>query len=381
MKITASFLHLSLAALLFFSACSTPEPHHSQGFTLEVKGLDPSTSPKEILLYQITDPAQNSYSIVDTIAYTTGTSIKKSIDLPPNYYVLHIDETQVPLLANKGQHILINLSTDGSYEVSGSEDTELFQAYESFRHSILEKTVYPVRKELYQLRDINNPKDAELIEKLGRQQLHAEQNYRDTLIHFVKKMGTSIAIYPTTVRWTNDDDIPYYDSLATAFALVYPESEISQYVTLKVQQMKRVAIGAKAPGIIAKDTSGHNLSLYQNLKTYTLVDFWGSWCSPCRTENPILQQLYATYKNQGFEIYGIALEQNKKLWTNALLKDGRSWINVSELNGYKTNASQDYSVTALPKNFLLDKDGIIIAKDIHGQELQDKIAALFAAQQ
>ncbi|UXP31186.1 TlpA family protein disulfide reductase [Reichenbachiella agarivorans] len=364
------FLLVSLIGLAMV-ACSPKEPITTAVFSLEVSGLQ-----NKSLLYQVTDPAQNQRVVVDTLVSTNGEPIVKNYDLLPHYYILESGNLQIPILADSSQQIKIKVS-GSDYTILGSEDTEKFEAYEAFRQSILEKTVYPVRKTLYALRDQNNPKDAEEIEILGRQQLQAEQAYRDTLVYAVKKMGISIAIYPTTLRWTNDADIPFYDSLVTAFAAKYPKLPITSYLNEKVQKMKQVAVGSSAKDIIASDTTGTDISLYSSMKEYTLIDFWGSWCSPCRTENPVLQKLYQQYKDQGFEIYGVALEHNKKAWIKALDSDKRNWVNVSNIQGYETQSSQDYSVTALPKNFLIDKDGIIIAKDIHGEELVEKINSLF----
>lgn len=366
---TSSFL--LLLVLVYFSACTSSDQSASSVFSLEVTGLS-----NDALLYQVTNPVQQQRALVDTLLVGQGTSVLKNYDLPPHYYILEAGDLQIPILADSGQHIKVQIS-GSNYAVAGSEDTDQYEAYEQFRKSILQKTVYPVREQLYALRDQNNPADADLIEKLGSQQLHAEQAYRDTLVHAVRKMGTSLAIYPSTIRWTNDQDIPFYDSLAAAFATKYPNSTIASYVTETVEKMKRIAIGSPAKDILAQDTTGTTISLHSSKKTYTLIDFWASWCSPCRTENPTLQKLYSQYKDQGFEIYGVAMEHNKKAWVKALDKDNRNWINVSNIKGYQTQSSQDYSVTALPKNFLINQEGIIIAKDIHGEDLVAKIASLF----
>jgi len=111
-------------------------------------------------------------------------------------------------------------------------------------------------------------------------------------------------------------------------------------------------------------------------QAYTLVDFWASWCGPCRRESEGLNELYEKYKDKGFEIYGVSLDDNGEKWLNALEKDNRIWHNVSSLERFKTQAAFDYAVTALPDNYVIDSSGKIIAKNIHGQELTDLINML-----
>ena len=100
-----------------------------------------------------------------------------------------------------------------------------------------------------------------------------------------------------------------------------------------------------------------------------MIDFWASWCGPCRSESNTLNDLYGKYNAKGFEIYGVSLDDKKNKWLKAIEKDNRTWPNVSSLQGFKTPASYDYAVTALPDNYLIDANRKIIAKNIHGEKL------------
>ncbi|NIS08504.1 MAG: hypothetical protein GWO07_07030, partial [Candidatus Dadabacteria bacterium] len=135
----------------------------------------------------------------------------------------------------------------------------------------------------------DNPDDSARIEKLGDRVLKAEEQYRDTLIHAVKKMGTSIAIYPTMVRWNGDKHMDYYEQLAADFAERHQGLEVAKLVSEKVRILKQVSLGGKVSEIVAPDTSGVERSLYENLGKYTLIDFFGSWCGPCRSESDHLR--------------------------------------------------------------------------------------------
>jgi thiol-disulfide isomerase/thioredoxin len=109
---------------------------------------------------------------------------------------------------------------------------------------------------------------------------------------------------------------------------------------------------------------------------YVLLDFWASWCKPCRAENPRLVQLYQQYKGKGFEVYGVSLDESKERWLKAVAADKLPWVQVSDLQGFKGAAVAEYAAQAIPLTLLLDPQGRILAKSPTGEELQEKLAAL-----
>lgn len=365
---------LTLLLLLFIS-CTTPEEQETV-FTLE--GKLHNNDQETIRLFQARGLNANEFDVVDTLSVNDDSTFSASYGLEPHLYELRInDSLDVPIVADSSQNITINFSSDGEYEVSGSPDTELFEEYEEYRMSVLRETVYPIRGQLNDLRDQNNPDDARRIEELGNQVMRAEASYRDTLIHAVRELGTSIAIYPTMVRWNGDKHIDYYEGLAAEFSVVHKGLEVAELVSEKVRILKQVSIGGKVSEITAPNPSGDEISLYNNLGEYTLIDFFGSWCGPCRTESEHLNRMYDQYNDAGFEIFGFGVEFDRQSWLRALDQDNRTWTNVSTVSGYEGEIAREYAITSLPKNFLVDKDGIIIAKDIHGEELEEKLGELF----
>ena len=346
-------------------------------FTLE--GELNNIDTESILLYQAKGLNANEFDIVDTLSVKEDGTFSASYSLEPNYYRLSIHSSlQVPFIADYGQHISISFPTESEYNVSGSPDTKLFEEYEEFRMEILRETVYPIRGQLEDLIAENNPENASRIESLGGRVLQAEASYRDTLFYAVKKLGTSIAIYPTMVRWNGDKDMDYYEKLATDFSERHKGLEVAELVSDKTRILKQVSLGGKVSEIVAPDSSGVDRSLYNNLGKYTLIDFFGSWCGPCRSESNHLGRMYNRYNNSGFEIFGFGIEYQRDRWIQAINQDNRTWINVSTVDGYSSDITAEYSVTALPNNFLVDENGIILAKDIHGQELEDILAELFS---
>lgn len=372
------FLRISIVAILsslLLIACGPQKTEAS--FVFSISGRVNTVHSGDVILYKVSDVNQKVYDAVDTLSIAKDGSFSENYNLEPHYYIINFyDSLQVPLIADKGQQIVIHLNGDGSYELSGSKDTELFEAYEAFRREILEALVYPVRREVSALKKLKDPIHDSTINYLAGLQLNRESKYRDTLITYVKKMGTSIAIYPTTIRWGGDENLVFYDSLAKAFSEDHPNLEVSKWILRKVQLMKQVAIGGKVSDISSTDTANISQELYKNLQEYTLINFWGSWCAPCRSESEGLIAVYNQYHDRGFEIFGVAFEQKREAWIRAINQDELNWPNVSDLSGYKNKAAEEYSITSLPKNFLVNKEGVIIAKDIHEEELEAKLAQL-----
>ena len=135
-------------------------------------------------------------------------------------------------------------------------------------------------------------------------------------------------------------------------------------------------IGAEAPDIVLPSPEGDTLKLSELKGKVVLVDFWASWCGPCRRENPRVRALYEKYKDQGFEIYGVSLDKDKNRWVQAIEKDQLSWLHVSDLKYWQSTAARQYGVHSIPHTVLLDTDGKIAAKKLRGAALEKKVAEL-----
>ena len=149
-----------------------------------------------------------------------------------------------------------------------------------------------------------------------------------------------------------------------------------QKLSEKIAQLEAVAIGQIAPDFTMNDTEGNPVSLSSFKGKYLLVDFWASWCGPCRHENPHVVELYAEFKDKGFDILGVSLDKKKDAWLKAIQDDKLTWNHVSDLKGWANKAAKLYAVSGIPHTVLLDKEGRIIAKNLRGDKLRNKVAEL-----
>lgn len=152
--------------------------------------------------------------------------------------------------------------------------------------------------------------------------------------------------------------------------------QVQQFVS-NLQRLQGVNEGAMAPDINLATPAGPNLALSSLRGKYVLIDFWASWCGPCRRENPNVVKTYAAYKDKGFEIFGVSLDQNREAWLKAIETDKLVWKHVSDLQYWNSAGAQAYQVNSIPQTFLVDPAGRIIAKGLRGAALDNYLAKLF----
>jgi peroxiredoxin len=138
----------------------------------------------------------------------------------------------------------------------------------------------------------------------------------------------------------------------------------------------QVTIGQEAPEINLPNSKGEAITLSSLKGKVVLIDFWASWCGPCRRSNPSIVKLYNKYKAQGFEVYGVSLDESKKKWLAAVKRDKINYTQVIDTNVWESAAALKYGVEAIPTNFLLDKTGKIVAIDLEGNALDEKVKSL-----
>jgi peroxiredoxin len=170
-----------------------------------------------------------------------------------------------------------------------------------------------------------------------------------------------------------DDYFEHYDLLDNNLMAAHKTDPLTQSFHRKVETMRLTKIGALAPEIELPSPDGPAVKLSSLRGKVVLIDFWASWCGPCRRENPNVVKMYQRFKDKGFEIYGVSLDRARENWLDAIEKDGLSWIHVSDIKFWQCEAAKTYGVTTIPYTVLLDREGKIIAKGLRGEKLEKKI--------
>ena len=168
---------------------------------------------------------------------------------------------------------------------------------------------------------------------------------------------------------------PLFLSIDEKYRTSFPGKAFAQ----RIEAAKTIGIGKKAPGFTQNDPDGNPVSLSDFQGKYVLLDFWASWCGPCRQENPNLVKAYAAYKDKGFEILGVSLDNKdgKEAWVKAIEKDGLTWTQVSDLNSWNNEVARSYGVRAVPQCYLIDPQGVIVAQNLRGEALEAKLKEIF----
>jgi peroxiredoxin len=138
----------------------------------------------------------------------------------------------------------------------------------------------------------------------------------------------------------------------------------------------QVKVGQMAPDISLPDANGSIVKLSSLKGKVVLIDFWASWCRPCRASIPAVIKLYEAYKTKGFEVYGVSIDEKKKSWINAVSQDGINYTQVNDKAGWYAKVTEVYGVNEIPSTFLLNKNGEVVAVNLEGKELEDKIKEL-----
>lgn len=165
---------------------------------------------------------------------------------------------------------------------------------------------------------------------------------------------------------------PLFNSLSASVR----NSPLGKLYDQELANLEQIKIGAPAPDFTQPDPSGKAVSLHDFKGQYVLLDFWGSGCVPCRKENPDLVKLFNQYKTRNFTILGIGIDEKKSAWMNAIQKDGLPWTQVSDLKFWNNDVVKRYAIRLIPQNLLIGPDGVILARNLYGDELANKLAQL-----
>lgn len=193
---------------------------------------------------------------------------------------------------------------------------------------------------------------------------------------FIRKNPSSYVSPVVLIQLMQLQNLPKAEELFPLLSKEVRNTDMAQYVKAQIEESKINAIGTVMPDFSQADTSGKTIRLSSLRGQYVLVDFWASWCGPCRQENPNVVSNFEKYKSKDFTVLGVSLDKTKTAWLNAIQMDALHWTQLSDLKGWKNDVAAQFRITSIPQNFLLDPDGKIIAKNLRGEALGRKLEEL-----
>jgi len=383
-----SFSLLLLGVMLI--GCSSQSP---DGF--KVKGKIENADGKQLYLSKI--EAQKIVDI-DSIVIKKGKFELKGQYNEPDFYLVRFDNQRYIYLIVDSADKEITIDADyndllNTYSLKGSPQSLLLRQLVLHNFNSIQRV--DSLSQIYQKNQQNPKLDSikNVLDKKYREIYADERNFLEDFLNknkgnFAGLMALYQQLGARNYIFNPQQDIKFYQMVDDALNKAYPNSTHakqlhSSVLQIKAQQQQQqqqagVGIGSLAPEIAYPDPNG-NIQKLSSLKgKYVLVDFWASWCRPCRVENPNIVANYKKYHDKGFEIFQVSLDKSKKSWIKAINDDGLSnWFHVSDLQQWNSAPAKLYGVRAIPSNFLLDKEGKVIAKNLRGQALGNKLQEIF----
>lgn len=367
-----------LLGLLVF-ACAKKETYSIKG---TAQGVEDGT---KVFLQELGE--NNKRIPIDTAVVQAGsfTFLKPRAD-GIGIQVISIKNVRQQLLIVKDKAPLtVTLYKDSiaSSLVTGSKENEIFNQYTNASRQLNKKKASLNLKRNQARAETDGIMVTEYTNQINELDEHFVSTKKEVLANnpnsLVSIMALSDLINAKVLKIEETEE--YYNSLGKDIQKSSIGSSIKRYIAqLKSQRAASnlASVGNKAPEFSAKTPEGKDLALSETLGKYTIVDFWASWCKPCRLENPNVVRVYNKYHDKGLNIISVSLDKSgqKERWLRAIEKDQMDWYHVSNLQFWQDPIPKSYGVRAIPATFLLDEEGIIIAKNLRGQALEDKIAEL-----
>ncbi len=362
-------LILLLTVIVGLTACNSRK---SNEFT--INGTIKGNFTGDVYLQKATN---GQFEILDTAKVEGGEfKFKGTIENPDLYYI-GIDASRFVSFFIEPSDIKIQFHIDSLRNpiVEGSLSDKEYRQYEQ---KVSDNNSAQIG--LYtQYQEAARVNDTAKVAALEKELNGMDAKLKADLITFIKDNPKSYVSPYIAMRHAYELDLEELKEIESSLDSKIKESSFTKMINERITILESVAVGKTAPDFTMNDTEGNPFTLSSTRGKVVLVDFWASWCAPCRRENPNVVAAYKEYKDKGFEIVGVSLDRDDVSWKGAIEADKLTWIHVSDLQYWSNAVSKQYGIMSIPSNVLLDKNGVIIARDLQGEELTKKLAEVFAA--
>lgn len=368
---------IAAIAILALTGCSEEKKgsFELKGTLSDSKGemifLEKLTNPQPVLVDSVILDEKGNFEFKN---YTPKIGFYRIKTSAQNFAMLVLDSADKVMVTGSVKDL------GNTYKATGSPETTLFIEYNEL-HKINQKQLDSLNQAfqgIMQTLKMDSLRMDSLSKIFQAPYESIMSKYNEQV---AEKVKANTSMYASIMAIQGMDPEKYsdvYKSLDKGLGTKYPNDKTVRMFHEVVNKMLSTTNGQEAPDIILPSPEGKEIALSSFRGKVVLIDFWASWCGPCRKEMPNVVKAYAKFKDKGFEIYGVSLDQDKDRWVEAIKKDGITWPQVSDLKYWNSDAAKVYGVQGIPYTVLLNKEGKIIGKGLRGAELEKAIETALA---
>jgi peroxiredoxin len=365
------FKNLLIISLAVLTIASCTKPVKNQFI---ITGTADTSFDGYVLLQKRTD---GPLITIDSMLLTSGKfNFKGTVDYPEVYYLtVPGTKSSIPFFIEPAEiKFTVNTKDVNKTRIEGSKTQTEYDAYldmlDQFNTKIRES--YQMSMKAQEIGDEAKAREFDSLTNVY------DQQRGDFSKNYVMQNPKSFTVPYIAYRNSWNYDMNELEKALGSFDTTLNHSIYTGYLQEYLKTLKRTDVGMLYVSFMMQDSTGQYFPIADLIgKGYLLLDFWASWCSPCREENPNLVAMYNKYHDKGFNILGVSLDSMRPRWLQAIKDDQLNWYHVSDLEGWANKAAKLYGVRSIPANFLIDTNGYIIGKNLRGEELQAKLAELF----